>query len=260
MKSSSKQTIIDLINAAPSTDVESRVQYRSKTIVVVMACWNEQGKVEPCLKAIPKDIVDTVCVVDNASVDATRQEAIKAGAVVITHPVNLGAGGGYRTGYFYGRLKNFDIVVELAGDNQDDPSDIKHVIDHLLDNDLDYVQGSRWLSGGRAINMTFFRSVLTKVYSVCLSALFRSQITDATNGFRAFRTEILDDAEINLWQEWLLNYELEPYLLIKVISLGYRVGEAPVKKIYHQEMSKNTKMIPFVSWYSILRPLLFLPL
>ena len=88
--------------------------------------------------------------------------------------------------------------------------------------------------------------------------LFGFPATDATNGFRVFKTSLLEDRRIDLWQEWLIQYELEPYFFIKVVQLGYKVGEAPVRKIYHQEMRKNTKMVPFKSWYSILRPLFLL--
>ena len=37
----------------------------------------------------------------------------------------------------------------LAGDNQDDPNDLYRAIDRLIDNKLDYVQGSRWLKEGK---------------------------------------------------------------------------------------------------------------
>jgi glycosyltransferase involved in cell wall biosynthesis len=98
--------------------------------------------------------VDTVCVVDNGSVDGTGEEARKAGAVVISHPRNLGAGGGYRTGYVYARRKGFDLVVEMAGDNQDDPADVPRAVDRLIDGGFDYVHGSSWMAGGARVNMT----------------------------------------------------------------------------------------------------------
>lgn len=255
MKDLPKQEILDLINAAPATPPERRVRYRGKSLVVVMASWNEAGKVGPGVQAVPRDLVDTVCVVDNGSVDGTAAEAREAGAVVISHPQNLGAGGGYRSGYFYGLRKGFDLIVELAGDNQDDPADIRHVVDHLLDGGYDYVHGSRWMAGGTRVNMTRSRSFLTKLYSFLFRTLFGFPATDATNGFRVFRVSLLEDRRIDLWQEWLIQYELEPYFFIKTVQLGYKVGEAPVRKIYHQEMRKNTKMVPFKSWYSILRPL-----
>ena len=36
------------------------------------------------------------------------------------------------------------------------------------------------------------------------------------------RLEVLDDKRINLDQDWLDKYELEPYLLYTLIRLGYR--------------------------------------
>lgn len=251
---------MDLIEQAVATPVKQRVRYRGQTIVVVMASWNESGKVAPCIENVPRDIVDTVFLVDNGSEDSTASEALAAGAVVVRHPVNLGAGGGYRSGFFYGLIKKFDLIVVLAGDNQDDPRDIQGVVDRLLDGDLDYVQGSRWLQGGQTVRMTLSRKILTKIYSTLFSWIHGFRITDATNGFRAFKSSLLNDERINLWQEWLIQYELEPYLLIKAVSLGYKVGEAPVRKIYHPKMRDNTKMVPFKSWYSILRPLFLLSL
>jgi len=258
MRDLPREEILELIEHAPATPPERRVRYRSLSIVVVMASWNEAGKAGPGVAAVPRDLVDTVCVVDNGSADGTAEEARAAGAVVISHPRNLGAGGGYRTGYFYGRRKGFDLIVELAGDNQDDPADIRQAVDLLIDGGFDYVHGSRWMQGGSRVNMTASRSFLTRLYSFLFRVLYGFPATDATNGFRVFRAGLLDDNRIDLWQEWLIQYELEPYLLIKTVQSGYRVGEAPVRKIYHDEMRKNTKMVPFKSWYSILRPLLLI--
>jgi len=255
MKDLPKEQILALIDAAPASPPQTRVRYRGLSIVVVMASWNEEGKVAPCVRAVPREIVDTVCVVDNGSVDGTAAEGREAGAVVISHPRNLGAGGGYRSGYVYGRRKGFDLIVELAGDNQDDPADIRHVVDHLIDGGYDYVHGSRWMEGGTRVNMTRSRSRLTRIYSFLFRTLYSFPATDATNGFRAFRSALLDDSRIDLWQQWLIQYELEPYLFIKAVQRGYKIGESPVRKIYHQEMKRNTKMVPFKSWYSILRPL-----
>jgi glycosyltransferase involved in cell wall biosynthesis len=199
-------------------------------------------------------------VVNNGSADSTSKEARDAGAVVIDHPTNLGAGGGYRTGWLYGSVKKFDIIVELAGDNQDVPNEIPRAVDKLIDDNLDYVQGSRWLVGGKRENMTISRTILTWVYSLLFRILFRKKITDATNGFRVFRREVLDNPKLNLWQDWLLQYEMEPYLLIQTCRAGYKVSEVPVTKRYHQKMKDNTKMVPFKSWWSILRPLFLLSL
>ena len=255
-----KAELQKLIQNTPSSNQESRVKYRGLSICVVMASWNEEGKVGHGVEAVSNQIVDSVLVVDNGSTDLTSFEAKNAGAIVIDHPINLGAGGGYRTGWLYGSVKKFDLIVELAGDNQDVPSEIPRAVDKLIDDNLDYVQGSRWLAGGKRENMTISRTILTCVYSLLFRILFRKKITDATNGFRVFRREVLDNPKLNLWQDWLLHYEMEPYLLIQTCRAGYKVSEVPVTKRYHQDMKDNTKMVPFKSWWSILRPLFLISL
>ena len=237
-----------------------RTKYRGYSLLVTMPCWNEEGKVGPGVKSVPRDLVDCICVVNNGSIDNTGMEAEDAGALVISHPVNLGAGGGIRTGLEYGRINNYDLLAVLAGDNQDDPQDLFRAVDKIIDEELDYVQGSRWLADGKRENMTFSRTILTWVYSLLFRVLFRKRITDATNGFRVFRREILDNPKLNLWQDWLLQYEMEPYLLIQTCRAGYKVSEVPVTKRYHNDMKDNTKMVPFKSWWSILRPLFLLSL
>ena len=257
---SSKGYIDKLISFIPSKPIGERITYRGYSILVTMPCWNEEGKIGPGVKAVPKDLVDTTCVVDNGSVDDTRKEAQDAGALVISHPINLGAGGGIRTGLEFGYQNKFDFLAVLAGDNQDDPKDLYNAVDKLIDEKFDYIQGSRWLKEGRRENMTISRTVLTWLYSLLFRLLFKTKITDATNGFRVFRKEVMENPCLNLWQDWLLQYELEPYLLIQTCRAGFKVSEVPVTKRYHLNMKDNTKMVPFKSWWSILRPLFLLSL
>ncbi|MEK9772105.1 MAG: glycosyltransferase family 2 protein [Opitutae bacterium] len=257
---SSKEYIDKLISSIPSKPIGERITYRGYSILVTMPCWNEEGKIGPGVQAVPKDLVDTTCVVDNGSFDNTRTEAQDAGALVISHPINLGAGGGIRTGLEFGYQNKFDFLAVLAGDNQDEPKDLYRAADKLIDEELDYVQGSRWVDEGKRENMTLSRTILTWLYSLLFRILFRTKITDATNGFRIFRREILENPNLNLWQNWLLQYEMEPYLLIQTCRSGYKVGEVPVTKRYHNDMKDNTKMVPFKSWWSILRPLFLISL
>ncbi len=257
---SSKNFINSLLEQVPVKPQQERIRYRGVTILVTMPCWNEEGKAGVGAKAVPRKLVDTVCVVDNGSTDLTADEAKEAGAIVISHPVNIGAGGGIRTGLEYGSRNGYDLLAVLAGDNQDDPMDLYRAADKLIDDDFDYIQGSRWLKDGKRENMTFSRTILTWVYSLLFRLFFKTKITDATNGFRIFKKDVLENPKLNLWQDWLLQYELEPYLLIQTCRSGYKVGEVPVTKRYHSDMKENTKMVPFKSWWSILRPLFLLSL
>ena len=98
----------------------------------------------------------------------------------------------------------------------------------------------------------------TRLYSVVFSLLVLRRVTDATNGFRVFRSTILDDPEIDISQPWLDRYELEPYLLYKAIRRGYRVVEYPVTVRYHAE--GYTKMRGIRDWWRLFRPAVLLRL
>ncbi|GAF71073.1 unnamed protein product, partial [marine sediment metagenome] len=120
---------------------------------------------------------------------------------------------------------------------------------------------SRFLKGGAYGRMPVYRIIATKfIHPLLFSLVFGKRITDSTNGFSAIRVGIFKDKRININQEWMNNYELEPYLFYKAIQLGYKVGEVPVSKIYPPKHLGYTKMRFVLDWWSILKPLVLLAL
>ncbi|MFX1521332.1 MAG: glycosyltransferase family 2 protein [Promethearchaeota archaeon] len=200
-----------------------------------------------------KEIVDDVIVVDDGSSDNTASVAKESGATVISHPKNKGVGAAIRTGIVYAIQKNYDICVVMGGDAQDDPREINRVISPIVNGGYDFVQGSR--VHGTVVNFPIFRKITTYLFNLFFKIVAGVRITDASNGYRAFRTKIVKDPRINLQQEWLNRYELEPYLFLQTIKRGYKVKEVPVTKMYFKELGYS-KMKPILSWWHILRPLI----
>jgi dolichol-phosphate mannosyltransferase len=108
--------------------------------------------------------------------------------------------------------------------------------------------------------MPLYRRIATRIHPLLFSLCTRKRLTESTNGFRAFKTAILHDPRINWRQDWLDKYELEPYLLYKAITLGYKHTEVPVTKIYPPKSLGYTKMKAIKGWWSILRPVVYLAL
>lgn len=234
---------------------EDRGQQR---ILLVIPAYNEQGKIGIVVRKVPRELGLTIIVVDDCSTDETAAEAAVAGAHVIRHECNLGVGGAIRTGIDYALEHHYDVVSVISGDDQHDPSELLGLLSPIILDDYDLVQGSRRLQGLQAPNIPLLRRLLTAIYSITFRLLTGFPCTDATNGGRAFHVRILADQKINLWQDWLNTYELEPYLLFQAIRAGFRVTEAPMKVIYHN--NGTTKMKPIRDWWRIFRPMVYLSL
>ena len=203
-------------------------------------------------------------VVDDGSTDSTTEmigSFKNQGIKTIKHPQRRGVGAAIRTAMTYGREQGYEILVIMAGNDKDNPEEIPRLLDPILREGCDLVQGSRYLQpGGTGGDMPAYRKVATRIHPWLLSCLTGTKMTDSTNGFRAIRLSLLNDAKIDLNQPWLNAYELEPYLLFKTLALGYKVKEVPVTKIYPPKKLGYTKMRPLVGWWSILRPLVYLGL
>lgn len=231
-----------------------------KRVITILPVLNEEDKIRGIIERAPRDLVDEILVVDDCSEDRTADEARRAGATVLTNATRAGCGASIRIGTDYALKAGYDIIAVMAGNGKDDARELP-VLLRRLEEGFDFVQGSRYLKGGVSENIPLHRALGTKAYSFLFSMLNGRWITDATNGFRAYRTTLFDDKRIDIWQTWLRNYEVESYLFSKSIRLGYRVAEAPVSKIYPPSLALGyTKMVPFVDWWRHFRPSLLLAL
>lgn len=230
--------------------------YKNRRILLIAPAFNEEVKIVKVVERVPRDIVDKILVVDDGSTDGTAKAAREAGAEVVSLGSVMGVGAAIRTGYEFGRREGFDIAVTIAGNNKDNPDEIPRLLDPVCDSGADFVMGSRYLQGGGyGGDMPFYRKIATRLHPWLVGLFCWRRITESTNGFRALRLAVLDDTRLNLNQKWLDHYELEVYLLMKLLKLGFRTVEVPAIKIYPPRRIGNTKMRPFVDWWRILRPI-----
>jgi dolichol-phosphate mannosyltransferase len=229
--------------------------------MTVVCTYNEAGKIDQVIDRLQTvDGIDIV-IVDDGSTDGTTEIVRQRGVKLLRHGWQRGAGASERTAMKYFLAHDYDIIVFIAGNNKDEPKEIGRLLGPILRDELDIVQGSRYLPGGHAGNMPRYRRFATRYVHPILFSWFSGQrMTDTTNGFRAVRRAVLEDPRINLDPDWLDHYALEPYLLFKAIEVGWRVGEVPVSKIYPPKSVGYTKMKPISGWWSILSPIFLLGL
>ena len=236
-------------------------------VLVCPVAYNEHVKlksvIERFLKSVMYSKVDYL-IVDDGSTDGTT-EMIRAfaaqGVQTVKHPMRTGVGAAIRTAIKYAAQKGYDVLVIMAGNDKDNPNEIPVLLLPIQEQGYEIVQGSRYLGGSRiGGDMPFYRKIATRMHPFLLSLFVGRTVTDSTNGFRAMKLSLFNDNRINLDQEWLNAYELEPYVLFKSIRLGHKFCEAPVTKIYPAKTLGYTKMKPITGWWSILKPIFYLGL
>jgi dolichol-phosphate mannosyltransferase len=223
--------------------------------------YNEERTIEQVLLRFEPGTVDAIVALDDGSTDSTPEIVARLGVPCIRHETNLGVGAIIKSAFRYALANQYDVIVLLAGNGKDDPREIRHLLGPILDEGYDYVQGSRYLPGGSTPNQPVQRTVLVHLLALMYRLLTGYPSTDPSNGFRAYKLSLLDDPQIDVWQDWLDGYELEHYLNYQVLRLGYRVIEVAVSKTYPAQRGvRYSHVRPFWDWWKSLRPIVYLTL
>ncbi len=235
--------------------------------LAIIPVFREIGKIGTVMEKFNLDSVDEIClVVDDPDetilreIDESRRKT-QVPVTIIENPTRNGIGFAIKRGYRYALSQGFDLIVIMAGNGKDDPREIRRLTEPISKNGFDYVQGSRFLPGGKGERTPFFRRIFTRLFPFVWTFLTGVRCTEVTNGFRAYRAAILEDPRINIWQDWLNGYELEYYLHYKVLTLGYRFTERPVSKVYsYAKREAYSHISPLKDWQQIVGPIVLLRL
>ncbi len=205
--------------------------YKDFRLSVVIPCYNEENGIEHVIKSLP-DCVDEVVVVDNNSTDRTSEVAAALGARVVFEKIK-GYGAAYKAGL---KAASGDITITMDGDGSYPAEQIEELVDHLVDNNIDFLSTSRFpLRNPKAMNLS------NKIGNFALTAsmlvLFGKKVRDSQSGMWVYRTPILP--KLNLTSDGMPFSEEIKIEAIRSSSIVFdeyhinyheRVGEVKLEK------------------------------
>jgi glycosyltransferase involved in cell wall biosynthesis len=208
--------------------------------------------------ALDVPAIADIIIVDGGSTDgslgpsALRRLGVR-GLIVKIGPGRLSAQ--LRCGYAFALDAGYDGVVTIDGNDKDDPEAIGRFVD-ALGAGVDFVQASRFIAGGQAVNTPKSRDMAIRLlHAPILRCASGFPWTDTTQGFRAYSSRLLLDPKIAPFRAIFDSYELLAYLSYRAPRLGYRCIELPATRRYPRG-EVPTKISPLRGNFVLLRTLL----
>lgn len=199
---------------------------------IVIPAFNEAAVIGDVIADV-RSVFDHVVCVDDGSTDGTGDIALRAGAHLVRHPVNLGQGAAIQTGVEYARSQpGAQVFATFDADGQHRVKDVAAMIDRLSAGDVDVVIGTRF--GGSVTHRPPLLKRLVLQTAARLSRRGRQLgLTDTNNGLRVFNKTVADGLNFTMSG---MSHATEFIMLIA--ENHWRVAEEPVEVLY-TEYSKS---------------------
>ena len=205
--------------------------HREKSVSVVVPTKNEEQGIAEVISSVPS-LVDEVLIVDS-STDRTPEIAAQMGARVVRED-RRGYGRAYKTGL---ALASGDIIATMDGDLTYPIDELGRLIDYLLDNELDFVNASRFPLKERG-SMKTLNAVGNRLITLAFNVIYFRRVRDALSGMWVIRTEAIPKLRVRS-DNWNFSEEIK----IEAISRdGVRFGECHIP---YRERVGVSKLNPF---------------
>jgi glycosyltransferase involved in cell wall biosynthesis len=193
---------------------------------IVIPAFNEAAIIGEVIADV-RSVFDNVVCVDDGSTDGTGEIARRAGAHLVSHPINLGQGAAIQTGVEYARKRpGARVFATFDADGQHRVKDLAAMIDRLGTGDVDVVIGTRFgrQEGSRP---PFFKRLVLRTAARLSRRGRRLGLTDTNNGLRVFNKKVADGMNITMSG---MSHANE--FIMMIAENHWRVAEQPVEVLY----------------------------
>lgn len=235
---------------------------RTKDYVVLIPIINEGDRIHKELKRAKEHGVSDhadIVICDGGSTDGCTDENTLKSLDVNTLLVKQDEGkqgAQLRMGIWWALERGYKGIITIDGNNKDSIEDVPKFIEKLEDG-YDFVQGSRFIKGGKAVNTPLIRLLAVKlIHAPVISLTAHQRFTDTTNAYRAYSAAYLKDDRVQPLRDIFMTYELLAYLSVRATQIGMKACEIPVTREYPPKGKTPTK-ISFFKGNSNLMKILF---
>jgi glycosyltransferase involved in cell wall biosynthesis len=201
---------------------------------LVIPVRNEARNIAWVLGQIPESVTEII-LVDGHSTDVTLTTARSYRPDIrVVHQEGAGKGDALRTGFLAAKG---DIIVMIDADGSMAPQEISHYL-HFLTNGYDFVKGSRFISGGGSLDITWFRSLGNKFLLTVFNSLYDAQLTDLCYGFCAFHRRYLEHLNLSA-----TGFESEAEMIVRAMKAGMRIAEVPSLEMPRRAGDSNLRAV-----------------
>lgn len=223
---------------------------KSSDYCLLIPIINEGGRIRRELERAAAAGVPAKCDIilcDGGSADGSTEEDTLRALGVNTLLVKTGPGkqgAQLRMGFYWALMRGYEGIITIDGNNKDSIEDVVKFIEKL-DAGYDFIQGSRFIEGGQAINTPISRHLAVKyIHSPIISLTAKDKFTDTTNNFRGYSAKYLLHPLVQPFRNVFKTYELLAYLSTRASQLKLKTCEVPVTRAYPNSGKIPTKISP----------------